>query len=162
MLILGIDPGSRVCGYGLLRLQSLRPNYVACGVIRLNHSSLSERVYELYSELQSLARSSGAEVCAMEEVFMAKNPMSALKLGQARGAALTAVAACGLPVHDYSARAVKKAVTGSGAGSKTQVQKMISLLLELPDEPLPDAADALAVAWCHAQNSLFQSSLMRS
>ena len=159
MLVLGIDPGSRICGYGVLRLQVTRPTYVDSGVLRLRASELSERMYELYQRLQQLIHSSGAEGCAIEEVFIAKNPMSALKLGQARGAALAAMASRALPVTGYSARAVKKAVTGSGAASKEQVQAMMRQLLSLPKAPEPDAADALAVAWCHLQTLVFNSRL---
>ena len=159
MIVLGIDPGSRLCGYGILRLQVTRPKYIDCGVLRLREANLSERMFELYQALQQLTTRSGAQSCAIEEVFLAKNPSSALKLGQARGAALAAMASCGLPVDGYSARAVKKAITGSGAASKEQVQAMVKQLLQLPRSPEKDAADALAVAWCHLQTAIFNSRL---
>ena len=159
MIVIGIDPGSRYCGYGLLEAGLPRPRYLSCGVLRLQGADTSQRLHQLHSGLGALIHQYQPTACALEQVFIAKNPMSALKLGQARGAALAAVAACGLEVHDYSARAVKKALTGSGAASKEQVQFMIARLLALPKPPAQDASDALALAWCHLQNNLFQAKL---
>ncbi len=148
---MGIDPGSRITGYGVIDMEGPRSRYVASGCIQTaSDRSLPERLKTIFEAVT--AAHSGpinpAEV-AVEQVFMHRNPDSALKLGQARGAALCAAVMAGLPVSEYAARAIKQAVVGSGAADKTQVQHMIRLLLNLPEAPPADAADALAVAICH-------------
>lgn len=149
-LILGIDPGSRVTGYGVIRAVGDRQEYVASGCIRTAaKETLPEKLDVIFSGVTRLIDDHLPSELAVERIFMAKNAESALKLGHARGVAIVAAVNQGLPVYEYEARKVKQAVVGSGAASKTQVQHMIMALLELSGSPHPDAADALAVAVCH-------------
>lgn len=151
--VLGIDPGSRVTGYGVLEVSGGRARYLASGCIRPRAKDFPERLAEIYAGIRSVIADHGAEVLAIEQVFMARNADSALKLGQARGVAIAAAVQCGLPVHEYAARTVKQAVVGSGRAGKEQVQHMVRAILELPGAPAPDAADALAIAICHVNTS---------
>lgn len=147
--ILGIDPGSLKTGFGIIDVQGQRIQYVTSGVIRLKPKSAPERLGVIFESLQELIKKHKPDLMAIEEVFMAKNPSSALKLGQARGAAMTAGVVNGLPVAEYAARLVKQSIAGTGAADKTQVQYMVTKLLKLSAEPSEDAADALAIAICH-------------
>lgn len=149
-LILGIDPGSRKTGFGLIRSSAGRHSYVASGVIRLPQAALSERLRIIFDNLCEIIALHGPDQVVVEEVFMAKSAGSALKLGQARGAAVVACVSRGLPVAEYTARQIKQAVVGTGAADKLQVQHMVMALLKLPAPPQEDAADALAAALCHA------------
>ena len=145
--LLGIDPGSRITGYGVIDLDGPRSRYVASGCIQTDSSRpLPERLKIIFEGVASVIREYQPVEVAVEQVFMHRNPDSALKLGQARGAALCAVVVAGLPVSEYAPRAIKQAVVGGGGADKTQVQRMVGLLLNR-SEPLP--ADALAVAICH-------------
>lgn len=149
--ILGIDPGSRLTGYGVIDNIGGQPSFVACGVIKTTHSfPFSSRINEIYDGINEVIQVHGPEVAAVEDLFMAKNPRSALKLGQARGAAIVAAMQNGLSVTDYSPRVVKQSVVGYGQAEKEQVQHMVRVLLGLSASPSSDAADALAVALCHA------------
>ncbi len=151
--ILGIDPGSRITGYGVIEMIPGRISFVACGVVKTSpHFPFAHRLNEIFDGLNEVIQLHGPEVAAVEEVFMATNASSALKLGQARGAAVVAAMQNGLGVHDYSAKKVKRAVVGYGQAEKSQVQHMIRVLLGLSSLPSPDAADALAVAICHAHH----------
>lgn len=147
--ILGIDPGSVKTGFGIIEVQGLRMRYITSGVIRLKAKAAPERLGVIFTSMQELIREHNPDLMAVEEVFMAKNPSSALKLGQARGAAMTAGVVSGLPVAEYAARLVKQSVAGSGAADKSQIQYMVTKLLKLSAEPSEDAADALAIAICH-------------
>jgi crossover junction endodeoxyribonuclease RuvC len=147
--VLGIDPGSRTTGYGVIELQRGQSVYVASGCVRARQSDLAARLGEIYAGIVELIAQHRPDAVAVEQVFMARNANSALKLGQARGAALAAVVTIGLPVSEYAARRVKQAVTGTGAASKAQVQHMVCRLLKLRSAPSADAADALAIAICH-------------
>lgn len=147
--ILGIDPGSRVTGYGIVDAEGNRLRYVASGTIRTVAPDLGERLAEIHAGVLSLIETHGPEEVAVEEVFLARNANSALKLGQARGAALAAVVSRRLSVNEYAARRVKLAVTGTGGATKAQVQHMVRVLLNLDGSPGSDAADALAIAICH-------------
>jgi crossover junction endodeoxyribonuclease RuvC len=149
-LILGIDPGSRKTGFGIIQAHGARQLYVASGVIRLGDGALNDRLKILFDSISSLIDEHRPEHVAVEEVFMAKSAGSALKLGQARGAAVVACVSRGLTVADYTARQIKQAVVGTGAANKEQVQHMVQTLLKLPAAPQEDAADALAAALCHA------------
>lgn len=150
---MGIDPGSRITGYGLIDMDGSRSHHVASGCIQTGSGRpLPERLKTIYESITELVRRYQPDEVAAEQVFMHRNPDSALKLGQARGAALCAVVMAGLPVSEYAARAIKQAVVGSGAADKAQVQHMVSLLLSLSALPPPDAADALAVALCHGHS----------
>jgi crossover junction endodeoxyribonuclease RuvC len=147
--ILGIDPGSRLTGYGVIDVLRGKSIYVASGCIRTTHADYPARLGEIYEGIAALIREHSPDAVAIEQIFMARNANSALKLGQARGAALAAVVAGGLPVAEYAARRVKQAVTGTGAATKFQVQHMVCRLLQLKRQPSADAADALAIAICH-------------
>jgi crossover junction endodeoxyribonuclease RuvC len=152
-LILGVDPGSRKTGYGLIHKRGNRLEYLASGVIRMPQTlSLPERLHLIFQGLTAVIAEFKPEQFAIEDVFMAKNAASALKLGQARGAAIVAAVSQQLPVFEYEARKVKQAVVGSGAADKLQIQHMVTRLLQLPASPQEDAADALAVAICHSHS----------
>jgi crossover junction endodeoxyribonuclease RuvC len=152
-LILGIDPGSRKCGYGLVSANGSKLEYVACGIIRVESLEFPERLLAIFRTLNEIIEEYHPQVAAIEEVFMGKSASSALKLGQARGAAMVACSSQGLPVHEYATRKVKQALTGTGAADKAQMQHMIRVLLQLPKAPSEDAADALSVAVCHAHTT---------
>jgi len=149
-LILGIDPGSRKTGFGLVDITGGRACYVTSGVIRVPDTSLAERLKIIFDSVTQLTGQYVPDQLAIEEVFMGKNASSALKLGQARGAAITAAAVAGIPVFEYATRTVKQSVVGQGGADKIQIQHMVKVLLRLPATPQEDAADALAVALCHA------------
>ncbi len=146
---MGIDPGSRVTGYGFVEYSHSSFTYVASGCIRTPNGELCERLGVIYASLDALIREFAPDEVAIEEVFMARNPQSALKLGQARGAAIAAVASRELRLSEYAARSVKKALTGTGGANKEQVQHMVKVILSLQEVPAEDAADALAIAICH-------------
>lgn len=149
--IIGIDPGSRVTGYGIIDSQGAHLGFVACGSIRTGDSlAIADRLLVIYEGLRRVIELHGPQVAAVEDVFMSSNPRSALKLGHARGVAVLAAVRGGLKVHDYPPRVVKQAVVGYGQAGKEQVQHMVKVLLELSACPSSDAADALAVAICHA------------
>lgn len=149
-IILGIDPGSRITGYGVVRLVGSQFSYVASGCIRLNTTDLlPERLLDIFNGVSEIIQQTQPTIFAIEQVFMARNADAALKLGQARGAAIVAAKNAGLEVFEYSARQVKQAVVGTGAADKAQVQHMVRTLLKLAANPQADAADALAVAMCH-------------
>jgi len=149
-LILGIDPGSRKTGFGIISHVAGRSEYVTSGVIRLPDAELPERLRIIYESVSDLVERHCPQELAVEQVFMARSAGSALKLGQARGAAIVACAIRGMPVAEYSARQIKQAVVGTGAADKEQVQHMVKTLLKLAGAPSEDAADALAAALCHA------------
>jgi len=149
-LILGIDPGSRKTGFGIISHVGGSSEYITSGVIRLPEQELPERLRIIYESVTELVERHGPQELAVEQVFMARSADSALKLGQARGAAIVACVAQRMPVSEYSARQIKQSVVGSGAADKQQVQHMVRVLLDLPAEPAEDAADALAAALCHA------------
>jgi len=156
-IILGIDPGSRVTGYGVIRQVGRQLTYLGSGCIRTNTTALPERLRLIYAGVSEIITQFSPDYFAIEQVFMAKNADSALKLGQARGAAIVAAVNQSLPVFEYAARQVKQTVTGTGAADKAQVQHMVRTLLKLPANPQADAADALAIAitHCHiSQNAL--------
>ena len=152
--VLGIDPGSRITGYGLIAAEGSRLSFVAAGRIRPPAGAMPARLRRIHQDVEELIATHGADVLAIEDVFLARNPQSALKLGQARGAAIVAAAAQGLDVFEYPARTVKKAVVGTGRATKAQVQHMVRILLNLKGQPAPDAADALAIAICHVNTAV--------
>ena len=154
MRILGIDPGSRVTGYGVIDTDGVTSRYVASGCIRTENEDFSARLGEIFLGIQDIVSSELPDEVAVEQVFMARNPSSALKLGHARGAAVTAVVTRDLSIAEYSPRAVKKALVGTGAAEKEQVQHMIRLLLGIKGKLALDESDALAVALCHAHSSM--------
>lgn len=152
MRILGLDPGSRITGFGVIELAGDRSRYVESGCIRAGDGALPERLGRIHEAVRSLMADYRPEEVAVEQVFVCRNVDSALKLGQARGAALCAVVASGLAVAEYTPARIKQAMVGKGNASKDQVQHMVRALLELPGTPQADAADALAVALCHAHS----------
>jgi crossover junction endodeoxyribonuclease RuvC len=149
--IFGVDPGSRVTGYGVIEVQGSRNRCIAQGVIKLAENPLEQRLLQLLKGLRELIGEHAPDEFAMEQVFVRRNVASALVLGQARGAALCAVAEAGLPLHEYAPASIKQAIAGSGRAEKPQVQRMVKVLLNLAEIPAEDAADALACALCHAQ-----------
>lgn len=151
MRILGIDPGLRRTGFGVIEAQGPTLRYVASGTIIVPADQpLSQRLKVILDNLREVARDTQPDVAGMEKVFVNANPASTLLLGQARGAALCALADCGLAVHEYTALQIKKSVVGNGHAAKEQVQAMVRHLLSLNGMPSADAADALACAICHA------------
>ena len=151
-LILGIDPGSRKTGFGIINTLGNRHEYVASGVIRLGDGPLPERLKVIYQSLSEVIEEYCPQQMAVEQVFMAKSAGSALKLGQARGAAIVAAVNHDLPVAEYEAKKIKQSVVGNGGGDKVQVLHMVRQILKLSGMPQEDAADALAVALCHANS----------
>jgi crossover junction endodeoxyribonuclease RuvC len=151
--ILGIDPGLRVTGFGLIEARGATLVYLASGCIRASGSSLPVRLGVIARDLAHVIAESGPTEVAVEKVFVNVNPNSTLLLGQARGAAIAAAVLAGLPVTEYTAGQVKQAVVGGGRAQKSQVQHMVCRLLSLPGIPAADAADALAAAICHAHAS---------
>lgn len=162
MLILGIDPGSRITGYGVINVVGTRNEYVASGCIRIRGDELPQRLHQVYAGVSEIIERYTPQEMAIEQVFMARNADSALKLGQARGVAIVASVNAGLPVSEYAARLVKQSVVGNGGADKSQVQVMVAHLLKLPGLPQADAADALAIALCHAHSRNAQVALAGS
>lgn len=158
-IIIGIDPGSIRTGFGVIHSEKNNLKHIAHGTINAKGNSMPERLHYIYCELSEIIALHKPSVAAIEEVFMQINIQSALKLGQARGAALIAIARHAVPVHEYSARSVKKTTTGYGAADKKQIQFMIRAQLGLTQSPQADAADALAIAICHAQHHVFLSKI---
>jgi len=149
--ILGIDPGLRITGFGVVDKAGSRLAYVASGCIRTDERrALPERIKTIVEGIAEVVASHGPAEAAVEKVFVNVNPQSTLLLGQARGAAIAGLVGAGLPVAEYTALQVKQAVVGHGKAAKEQVQHMVRRLLSLPGDPSPDAADALACAICHA------------
>ncbi len=159
--ILGIDPGLRLTGFGVVERQGAgRLAYVASGVIRVPDGELPARLATIFAQLREVIAEYRPNAAAVEKVFVNVNPHSTLLLGQARGAAICAAATAGLPVAEYTALQVKQAVVGYGRATKEQVQTMVVRLLALPGTPSKDAADALACAACHAHGGALVGALV--
>ncbi len=150
--ILGIDPGSRVTGYGLIDSDGMQSRHVGSGCIRVEKEPWPRRLGRIFSGVAEVVRHYRPQEVAVEQVFFARNAASALKLGQARGAAICAALSDGIEVYEYAPRAVKQAVVGSGGADKAQVQHMVKIILSLREELAEDQSDALAVAVCHAHS----------
>ena len=150
MRILGLDPGLRITGFGVIEQDGSRLIYVASGCVRSGEGELAARLKTLLDGLTEVIDAHQPQQVVIEKVFVNVNPQSTLALGQARGTAICAAVSAGLPVAEYTALQVKKAVVGKGHAKKDQVQHMVRRLLALPGDPSPDAADALACAICHA------------
>ncbi|MFN3401389.1 MAG: crossover junction endodeoxyribonuclease RuvC [Ferrovibrio sp.] len=154
MRIIGLDPGLRATGWGIIHAEGNRLSHVAHGTIRSNpDDELAYRLRSLHDALMELLQEWQPQAAAVEETFVNKNPASTLKLGQARGVVLLAPALAGLPVAEYAPTMIKKAVVGTGAADKDQVHAMVKRLLPGCNVTGADAADALAVAICHAHNA---------
>lgn len=153
MIILGIDPGLRTTGFGLIDKQGNKLRYIASGTIKtVAEGELPARLKIILQGIDEVVRTYRPDCAAVEKVFVNVNPQSTLLLGQARGAAITALVGADLSVAEYTALQVKQAVTGHGKAAKEQVQAMVARLLVLPGLPGSDAADALGVAICHANS----------
>lgn len=151
--IIGIDPGLRNTGWGVVEALGSRLSFVACGVVRSDSAlSLADRLRQLHEGLSGVIHAHMPQEAAVEETFVNRDPQSTLKLGQARGVALVVPALAGLPVAEYAANLVKKTVVGSGHAEKPQIAAMVRILLPRAEAQSADAADALAVAICHAQH----------
>lgn len=150
--IIGIDPGSRMTGVGIIESDGMRHRFVHCTTLKITQTELPERLQQIFDGVREAIFDFQPEAAAVEQVFMHQNAGSALKLGQARGAAIVAISIHAIPVAEYSARQVKQAVVGYGAAQKNQVQSMVKHLLKLNHLPQADAADALAIAICHANS----------
>ena len=148
--ILGIDPGLRVTGFGVIEKSGGKLRYLTSGCVRSGEGDLAARLKVILDGLAQVIDANRPEEVAIEKVFVNVNPQSTLLLGQARGTAICAAVIAGLPVAEYTALQVKQAVVGKGHAQKEQVQHMVRRLLALPGDPSPDAADALACAICHA------------
>ncbi|EKD53873.1 MAG: Crossover junction endodeoxyribonuclease ruvC [uncultured bacterium] len=147
-IIIGIDPGSRFTGYGIIKWEGNQSHYVDSGCLSLSTAPVSERLQNIFLKLKTMMELHQPKEAAIEQVFMHQNPNSALKLGQARGAAIVAFG--GITMAEYSARQIKQAVVGYGAADKNQVQHMVKRLLNISQTLKADEADALAIALCHA------------
>lgn len=152
MRILGIDPGSRLTGFGVIDVQGQNRMYVASGCIKTHGGTLPERIKAILEGIAEVVAAYHPDESAVEQVFVNVNPASTLLLGQARGAAIAALVLAGLPVAEYTALQAKQAVVGNGHADKEQVGMMVQRLLRLTGVPQADAADALAVALTHAQH----------
>lgn len=150
MRILGIDPGSRLTGYGVIEKTARGYQYVASGCIRIEADYFPDRLKQIFDGVLQLMETYQPQQMAIEEVFMHKNADSALKLGQARGAAICAVQTKDVPVFEYAARQIKQALVGKGNADKLQVQHMVKILLNIQGELQIDAGDALGICLCHA------------
>lgn len=159
MRILGIDPGSRLTGYGIIET---RPNgycYVTSGTLKINADEFPQKLKQVFDGILQIVKEYHPKQMAIEQVFMSKNADSALKLGQARGAAICAVQTHDIPVFEYAARQVKQALVGKGSAEKLQVQHMVKLLLNIQGAMQIDASDALGIAICHAHYAQTQQRL---
>ena len=156
MRILGIDPGLRVTGFGVIEKSGIELAYVASGCLRTPAAGLPERLKCILDGVWEMVATHAPQQVSVERVFVNVNPESTLLLGHARGAAICAAVARGLPVFEYTALQLKQAVVGNGHADKAQVQEMVRQLLKLPAPVKPESADALACAICHANSSLGQ------
>ena len=147
--ILGIDPGSRLTGFGVLDYCGASPSYVTSGTVNSAKGAFADRLRQIFEAMESIVGEYRPDIVAIESVFMHKNASSALKLGHARAAALCATFGSGVEVFEYAPREIKQAVVGTGAATKEQVQHMVVSILKLDGTPSSDAADALAAALCH-------------
>ncbi len=160
--ILGIDPGLQRTGFGVIDQEGARLRFVECGVLRIPADELPARLGAILEGLTEVVQRTRPAVAVVEKVFVNVNPQSTLALGQARGAAITALVAQRLAVREYSALQVKQAITGHGKADKSQVQAMVQRLLALPKAPAADAADALACAICHAHSGALLHAVARA
>lgn len=146
---IGIDPGSRRTGYGLIEVVDRRMSYVTSGIIQTRGQEFLDRLGEIFADIDKVLLESEAAAVALEQVFVGKNLNTAIKLGQARGVVLASAMSHGMQIYEYAPRRIKLAVTGTGTASKSWVQKMVASILFLDFVPPEDSADALAAAICH-------------
>ena len=162
MRILGIDPGSRITGIGIIESDGRHSKYIFSTCIRLGNAAFPLRLGKIYQEIELIIQEYQPQQMAIENVFLSNNPSSALKLGQARGAAICATVIQDVPIFEYSAREIKQAVVGKGSANKSQVQHMVKLLLNLQGKIQEDTADGLAIALCHAHVGATKSRLQEA
>lgn len=155
MIALGIDPGTALCGYGIVRANGDEYELVTCGAISTPAKTpLETRLLKIYDELTALIRQYNPEQAAIEKLFFSRNTTTALSVGHARGVAMLAAAQAHLPISEYTPNEIKQAIAGYGGADKYQMQQMVRVLLRLDDVPKPDdAADAVAIAICHLQSA---------
>jgi len=151
--VLGIDPGSRVTGYGLIETNGMRSRYLGSGCIRTTSGDFPQRLGEIFNGVRGVLADWGPQEVAIEQVFVSRNASSALKLGQARGAAITAVVTLDLPIFEITPAAVKQGLVGNGRAEKAQVQHMVRVILGMQGKMALDESDALAIALCHAHSN---------
>jgi crossover junction endodeoxyribonuclease RuvC len=149
-IILGIDPGSRITGFGLIEMKGSQYQFAEAGCIKVGDGEIGPRLFKIHEKLCEIIEQHQPDEIVIEQIFTNINHQSALKLGQARGVALLTAAKYTIPIFEYTARHVKKSVVGYGAANKDQVQHMVRAILKLTYTPQADAADALAIAICHA------------
>jgi len=159
-VVLGVDPGSAVTGWGAVRTSGQRLEYVDGGVLRLR-GARAERLARVYTDMRELCERLRPDVLSLEESFVGDNVQSAFRLGEARGAVMVAAATCGVPVFEYSPAGIKRAVAGSGRADKLQVQAMVTRLLDVTKRLIADESDALAAAICHVHMQGFEATLAR-
>jgi crossover junction endodeoxyribonuclease RuvC len=157
--ILGIDPGSRLTGFGVVDFDGDKAVYVASGTVKSIDGAFADRLRQIFVSVGGIVDEFRPDIVAIESVFMHKNAGSALKLGHARSAAICATFAHGIEIHEYAPREIKQAIVGTGAATKEQVQHMVVSILTLDGVPAPDAADALAAALCHGHQWRIQNQL---
>jgi crossover junction endodeoxyribonuclease RuvC len=160
--ILGIDPGSRLTGFGVLDCVEDTATYVASGAVNTIEGEFKDRIKLIFRSINAIVSEYRPEVVAIESVFIARNAGSALKLGHARSAAICATFEFDIDVFEYAPREIKQAVVGTGSATKEQVQHMVRSMLQLDGMPSPDAADALAAALCHANQRRLHATLRGS
>jgi len=160
-IILGIDPGTKVTGYGLLQIFDNNYSAIDYGCIRPpSKYALTKRYFIIFEGIEKIIEKYKPHAIAVETQFVKKNPQSAIKLGMARGSVIIAAEKNNIPIYEYAPKAAKLAIVGNGNASKEQVQKMLKMLLNLAKDPTPeDAADALAIAMCHAHKTNFQNKI---
>lgn len=160
MRVIGIDPGSRVCGYGVLEAQNGEVTHLASGcIVPKSTLAINQRLKIIYNGILEIIEQHSPDVMSIEDIFFAKNAKSAIKLGQARGVALLAGSISGIDIHEYAATKVKLALTGRGRANKAEVQEMLSRLLGVPEWKTQDASDAVAIAFCHINISQIEKKL---
>jgi len=157
--ILGIDPGSRLTGFGVLDFKGDTPAYVASGTVKSMDGAFADRLRQIFDSVSGIVSEFQPDIVVIESVFMHKNAGSALKLGHARSAAICATFEYDVEVFEYAPREIKQAVVGTGAATKEQVQHMVVSILNLAGTPAPDAADALAAALCHGNQRRLHAEL---
>jgi len=160
--ILGIDPGSRLTGFGVVDCEGDRASYIASGAVKTIDGSFQQRLKAIFNSVSEIMSEYRPSVVSIESIFVHKNASSALKLGHARSAAICATFEFDVLLFEYAPREIKQAIVGTGAGTKEQVQHMVKSLLKLDGDPSPDAADALAAALCHAHQQRLQTRLANS
>ena len=162
MRVIGIDPGSRVCGYGVLEAQNGKVTHLSSGCIAPKSTlPLNQRLKVIYDSLLEVIERHSPDVMSIEDIFFAKNPKSAIKLGQARGVAILAGSNCGITIYEYAPTKVKLALTGRGRANKEEVQDMLSRLLGVENWETQDVSDAVAIAFCHINISHIEEKLGR-